>query len=58
MDLEKSVYLFVHKGYYQRKHDLSRIVRDMELFYGARLTPELIFYAADVYNKFLEKEKM
>ena len=52
-NLEKSVYLFVYKGYYQRHHDLSRIVRDMQLFYLDRLTPDLIEYAANVYKSFL-----
>lgn len=52
IDLKQSVYLFVHKGYFDRRLDLSEIVRDMKLFYGARLTPELIKYASDVYNSF------
>ncbi len=55
-DLVKSVYLFVYKGYYQRHHDLARIVRDMQLFYLDRLTPELIQYSVSVYNSFSDKE--
>lgn len=55
IDIEKSVYKFVHKAFYVRHVSCSKMIMEAESLYRELLTPELRAYAIDLYLIFEKK---
>lgn len=55
IDIEISVYKFVHKAFYVRRVSCSKMIMEAESLYRHHLTPELRAYAIDLYISFEKK---
>lgn len=52
IDIENSVYNFVHKAFYVRRVSCSKMIMEAESLYRHHLTPELRAYAIELYIGF------